>query len=33
MPASRSPRFGDALGHGPSDKRIDILRGIGQSGS
>ena len=27
------PRFSDALGHGPSDKRIDILRGIGQSGS
>ncbi|MBT2323376.1 LysR family transcriptional regulator [Variovorax paradoxus] len=28
-----SPRFGDALGHGMSDKRIDILRGIGRSGS
>ncbi|RYF34660.1 MAG: LysR family transcriptional regulator [Comamonadaceae bacterium] len=33
MPGIRSPRFNDALGHGPSDKRIDILRGIGQSGS
>ncbi len=31
--ASRSPRFGDALGHGASDKRIDILRGIALSGS
>lgn len=28
-----SPRFGDALGHGTSDKRIDILRGIGRTGS
>jgi len=28
-----SPRFTDALGHGQSDKRIDILRGIGRSGS
>ncbi|CAN7553822.1 TOBE domain-containing protein [Variovorax sp. LjRoot290] len=28
-----SPRFGDALGHGMSDKRIDILRGIGRTGS
>ncbi|MBU1361532.1 MAG: TOBE domain-containing protein [Gammaproteobacteria bacterium] len=28
-----SPRFGDALGHGMSDKRIDILRGIARSGS
>lgn len=27
------PRFGDALGHGMSDKRIDILRGIGRTGS
>ena len=27
------PRFSDALGHGMSDKRIDILRGIGRSGS
>ena len=27
------PRFGDALGHGMSDRRIDILRGIGRSGS
>lgn len=36
MASSRSPRlprFGDALGHGPSDKRIDILRGIGRTGS
>ena len=33
MAASRSPRFNDALGHGPSDKRIDILRGIGRTGS
>lgn len=33
MPGSRSPRFSDALGHAPSDKRIDILRGIGRSGS
>ena len=28
-----TPRFSDALGHGMSDKRIDILRGIGRSGS
>ncbi|MDM0113846.1 TOBE domain-containing protein [Variovorax sp. J22R133] len=28
-----SPRFTDALGHGQSDKRIDILRGIGRTGS
>ncbi|MET0208991.1 MAG: TOBE-like domain-containing protein [Burkholderiaceae bacterium] len=28
-----SPRYTDALGHGMSDKRIDILRGIGRSGS
>ncbi len=28
-----SPRFTDALGHGMSDKRIDILRGIGRTGS
>lgn len=28
-----TPRFTDALGHGPSDKRIDILRGIGRTGS
>ncbi|WP_218509015.1 TOBE domain-containing protein [Variovorax sp. dw_308] len=27
------PRFSDALGHGMSDKRIDILRGIGRTGS
>ena len=33
MPRMASPRFGDALGHGMSDKRIDILRGIGRSGS
>lgn len=33
MASSRPPRFNDALGHGPSDKRIDILRGIGASGS
>lgn len=26
-------RYIDALGHGPSDKRIDILRGIGRTGS
>ncbi|MDM0034653.1 TOBE domain-containing protein [Variovorax sp. J22P271] len=32
-PATASPRFGDALGHGMSDKRIEILRGIGRSGS
>jgi molybdate transport system regulatory protein len=31
--ATASPRFGDALGHGMSDKRIEILRGIGRSGS
>lgn len=31
--SSRSPRYGDALGHGASDKRIDILRGISLSGS
>ena len=31
--AMKSPRFTDALGHGMSDKRIDILRGIGRSGS
>lgn len=30
---ARLPRFGDALGHGASDKRIDILRGIALSGS
>ena len=28
-----TPRFIDALGHGMSDKRIDILRGIGRTGS
>ena len=28
-----SPRFIDALGHGPSDKRIDLLRGIASTGS
>jgi len=28
-----SPRFSDALGHGMSDKRIDILRGIARTGS
>ncbi|MGJ7491817.1 TOBE domain-containing protein [Variovorax sp. ZT4R33] len=28
-----SPRFIDALGHGASDKRIDILRGIASTGS
>ena len=28
-----APRFSDALGHGMSDKRIDILRGIGRTGS
>lgn len=33
MPRMASPRFGDALGHGMSDKRIDILRGIGRTGS
>ena len=34
MPAMATfPRFGDALGHGMSDKRIEILRGIGRSGS
>jgi len=31
--ATTAPRFGDALGHGMSDKRIDILRGIGRTGS
>mgnify|MGYP003583687419 CR=1 FL=1 len=30
---SSSHRYLDALGHGPSDKRIDILRGIGRTGS
>ena len=29
----KTPRFTDALGHSQSDKRIDILRGIGRSGS
>lgn len=29
----KPPRFTDALGHSQSDKRIDILRGIGRSGS
>lgn len=33
MPRMGSPRFIDALGHGPSDKRIDLLRGIARSGS
>ncbi|RZL64412.1 MAG: LysR family transcriptional regulator [Variovorax sp.] len=33
MAASTTPRFNDALGHGPSDKRIDILRGVGRTGS
>ena len=33
MASRASPRFGDALGHGMSDKRIDILRGIGRTGS
>jgi molybdate transport system regulatory protein len=28
-----TPRFTDALGHGQSDKRIDILRGIDRTGS
>lgn len=28
-----TPRFIDALGHGMSDKRIDILRGIARTGS
>ena len=28
-----TPRFGNALGHGMSDKRIEILRGIGRGGS
>jgi len=32
-PMATPPRFSDALGHGMSDKRIDILRGIGRSGS
>ncbi|MDM0045481.1 TOBE domain-containing protein [Variovorax dokdonensis] len=27
------PRYSDALGHGLTDKRIDILRGIGRTGS
>ncbi|HYP84576.1 TOBE domain-containing protein [Variovorax sp.] len=27
------PRYSDALGHSLSDKRIDILRGIGRTGS
>ncbi|MGI4778645.1 MAG: TOBE domain-containing protein [Janthinobacterium lividum] len=30
---ARPPRLGDALGHGASDRRIDILRGIALSGS
>ncbi|CAN5739418.1 TOBE domain-containing protein [soil metagenome] len=29
----KTARFTDALGHSQSDKRIDILRGIGRSGS
>jgi len=33
MPRMPSPRFIDALGHGPSDKRIDLLRGIASTGS
>lgn len=33
MASKASPRFGDALGHGLSDKRIDILRGVQRSGS
>jgi molybdate transport system regulatory protein len=33
MPGMASPRFIDALGHGMSDKRIDILRGIASTGS
>jgi molybdate transport system regulatory protein len=33
MPRMASPRFIDALGHGLSDKRIDILRGIARTGS
>ena len=33
MPRMASPRLIDALGHGPSDKRIDLLRGIARSGS
>lgn len=32
-PATRLPRFGEALGHGASDRRIDILRGIALTGS
>lgn len=32
-PTMPSPRFIDALGHGPGDKRIDILRGIASTGS
>jgi molybdate transport system regulatory protein len=33
MVSKASPRFADALGHGMSDKRIDILRGVQRSGS
>ena len=33
IPRMASPRFIDALGHGMSDKRIDILRGIASTGS
>lgn len=33
MASKSSPRFNDALGHGMSDKRIDILRGVLRSGS
>ena len=33
MPRMASLRFIDALGHGMSDKRIDILRGIASTGS
>ena len=33
MAISPSSRLGDALGHSASDKRIDILRGIGRTGS
>ena len=32
-PMQQSPSFLDALGHGMADKRIDILRQIGQGGS
>ena len=32
-PSMSTHRYIDALGHGPSDKRIDILRGIGRTGS